>query len=195
MKRIIYFNTAVASSNMGDYIVVDACKKQLNPFFEKDFILEFPTHTPIAHFYQDSKRTSGGRFSGEADLKFIFGTNVINANMFALSPLWNINIFNKKMARGVICVGVGMGTSEMHPNLYTKMLLKSTLSKKYIHSTRDEKTASFLRTLGFKAINTGCVTTWNLDNNFCEQIPVKKADSVVFTLTDYKQNELSLIHI
>ena len=41
--------------------------------------------------------------------------------------------------------------------------LKKSLSSEYIHSTRDELTARYLRELGHQAINTGCPTTWGLN--------------------------------
>jgi polysaccharide pyruvyl transferase WcaK-like protein len=104
------------------------------------------------------------------------------------TPSWNVNIFNAKMMRDTICVGVGMGSKGIVPNLYTRCLLKKILSHKYIHSTRDERTAEFLRNIGFKAINTGCATTWGLTNDICHQIPKSKAETVVFTLTDYMRD-------
>ena len=46
----------------------------------------------------------------------------------------------------------------------------------------------FLDSMGIKAINTGCPTTWTLTPEHCCEIPIKKADNVVFTLTDYNQD-------
>jgi hypothetical protein len=40
-----------------------------------------------------------------------------------------------------------------------------------------------MESLGLKAINTGCVTMWMLTPEHCAQIPTKKADKVVFTIT------------
>lgn len=54
----------------------------------------------------------------------------------------------------------------------------------YYHSVRDERSKRYVEdVLGLKAINTGCVTMWALTPDFCAQIPAKKADNVVFTLT------------
>lgn len=188
MKRVICFDTSIATSNMGDYIIADSCEKQLSFILKDNFVLRFPTHTPISHWYQDFRKFSGGRYRDFADYKFLFGTNALNSNMFVPTPLWNINLFNNRMAKGVICVGVGMGSSILKANKYTEFLLKKTLNREYAHSTRDEKTAIFLRSMGFKAINTGCATTWNLTESLCEQIPHKKAKKVVFTLTDYMRD-------
>jgi polysaccharide pyruvyl transferase WcaK-like protein len=46
-----------------------------------------------------------------------------------------------------------------------------------------------LLNLGFRAVNTGCPTLWILTEDHCKKIPCKKADTVIFTLTDYCRNE------
>ena len=189
METIICYDTSIGTSNMGDYIIVESCNKQLDFLLKDNFVIKFPTHTPVAHWYQNFKKTSGGRYNGNAKYKFVFGTNLINRNMLVPTPAWNVNIFNAKMAQGTICVGVGLGSEADKPNLYTKQLLLKILNKDFVHSTRDEKTAEFLRGIGLKAINTGCVTTWALNNEHCAMIPTQKTDSVVFTLTDYKKDE------
>lgn len=188
MKKIILFNTAIASPNKGDDIIMSCCRKQLKFLLENNYVLELPTHTPISHWYQNFNKFNIGDHYKDIDYKFICGTNLFNANMFLPTPLWNINIFNCKVAKGVVAVGVGMGSKKLSPNFYTKHLLKKVLSTEYIHSTRDEKTAKFLRKLGFKAINTGCATTWELTNDFCSGICRKKANEVIFTLTDYAKD-------
>ncbi len=188
MDNVICFDTSMATSNMGDFIIAESCDLQLQKILSNNFVIRFPTHTPIAHWYQDSHRTCGGRYHGDAKYKFLYGTNLLNHNMLLPTPPWNINLFNSKMARETICVGVGLGSSSSKIGLYTKCLLKQNLSKKYVHSTRDEKTANFLRECGLKAINTGCATTWNLTNEHCAEIPQEKSNAVVFTLTDYMRD-------
>lgn len=188
MDRVICFDTSIGTTNMGDYIIAESCDAQLKDIYENKFVLRFPTHTPVSHWYQNFKRTSGGRYNGGAKYKFVYGTNLLNENMLEPTPLWNVNIFNAKMSKDAICVGVGMGSKGIKPNLYTRKLLNLLLSKEYIHSTRDERTAEFLRSMGFQAINTGCATTWRLTNEHCSTIPKCKAEAVVFTLTDYMQD-------
>ncbi|MEJ8734540.1 polysaccharide pyruvyl transferase family protein [Mediterraneibacter sp. ICN-202921] len=188
MKKIILFNTAIASPNKGDDIIMSCCKKQLKFLLENNYVLELPTHTPISHWYQNFSKFNIGDHYREIDYKFICGTNLFNANMCLPTPLWNINVFNCKVAKGAVAVGVGMGSVKATPNSYTRSLLRKVLSTEYVHSTRDEKTAKFLRGLGFKALNTGCATTWDLTNNFCAEIRGKKAEEVVFTLTDYAKD-------
>lgn len=189
MEKIICFDTSITTSNMGDYIIAESCDYQLENVLLNKFVIRFPTHTPIAHWYQDFHKTCGGRYDGEAKYKFLYGTNLLNHNMFIPTPAWNINLFNSKMARDVICVGVGLGSTASQIGIYTKCLLRQNLNANFMHSTRDERTAEFLRNCGLKAINTGCATTWNLTNEHCAKIPEKKADAVIFTLTDYMRDK------
>ncbi|MEI3046520.1 MAG: polysaccharide pyruvyl transferase family protein [Romboutsia timonensis] len=67
--------------------------------------------------------------------------------------------------------------------MYSKIL-----SKNYIHSVRDERTKRFVEELGYKAINTGCPTMWKFNDEFCKEVPTKKSDKVIFTLTDYSHD-------
>ena len=188
MKRIICFDTSIATSNMGDYIIAESCDRELKKLLSGNFVMRFPTHTPVSHFYQDFRKFGGGRYRDYADYKFVYGTNLLNCNMFTPTPTWNVNIFNLRMVKGVICLGVGMGSDSIKPNGYTKLLLKNILNPNAIHSARDEKTAEFLKSMGLRALNTGCTTTWELTNEFCSTIPKTKGKNVVFTLTDYKRD-------
>lgn len=87
-------------------------------------------------------------------------------------------------------MGVGWWQYQRKPSLYMKELLKSTLSKKYLHSVRDEYTKDMLQSVGiYNVVNTACPTMWKLTPDFCAQIPCKKADSVITTLTDYNKVE------
>lgn len=181
----VLFDTSSGSLNMGDYIIVDSVEKELHDILYQDFLAKYSTHTPVIHFYQNVKRSGAIKYFNNAKYKFIAGTNILNYNMFLPWNNWNINIFNKKPYKNSILVGVGMNPNAKRVNLYTKLLYKFTLSKKFIHSVRDERTQIFLKSIGFKAINTGCATMWCLTNEHCKQIPTTKADNVVFTLTDY----------
>ncbi|RGU93392.1 polysaccharide pyruvyl transferase family protein [Clostridium sp. AF15-17LB] len=188
MKKIILFDTSIASPNKGDDIIVESCEHQLQDILKNNYVFHVPTHTPMSHWYQNFSKFNVGDWFRDIDYKFICGTNILNANMFLPMTLWNVNLFNCKIAKGSIAVGVGMGSKKNRPNLYTRRLLKSILSEDYIHSTRDDRSADFLRELGLKAVNTGCITTWGLSNEVCGLIPKRKTDKVVFTLTDYAKN-------
>lgn len=45
IKKIILFNTAISSLNVGDYIIMQSCNKVLKKLHKQDFFVEIPTHT------------------------------------------------------------------------------------------------------------------------------------------------------
>lgn len=199
MKKNILFNTSIGTLNMGDYIIVESCKEHLEEIISEDFLVELPSHTPAVHNYQSNRLNSLIRYTDDAKYKFITGTNLLSYNMLKPWNNLNINIFNYRPYKNLILVGCGIHPNKSNKaNFYTKYLYKKVLSMDYIHSTRDERTKIFLENLGFKAINTGCATTWNFTKDFCNIITAKKARDVVFTLTDYMKdivNDQILINI
>lgn len=185
MKKICKFNTAIGSLNIGDQIIMESFNNEMNYIFEGNYVYEVSTHQPLCHSYQDIKINPYNKFLKQCDYKFIAGTNIILNNMFWPLTQWNINMFNCSGYKDVILVGCGMNHNTKKMNLYTKLLYKKILNKNVYHSVRDEETKIQLEKMGFKAINTGCVTLWNLTDEFCKKIPKKKSNRVVFTLTDY----------
>lgn len=178
MKNIALANTATATMNAGVDVIMKYTYEELDFILKNNIVCTFPTHTPICHSYQVSK-TEFTRWVENADYKFISGTNLLKMNMLKRAPLWNINIFNYKPLKNSILVGVGRAGQVDELNWYTKLLYKKVLSNKYIHSVRDERTKQILESMGFKAINTGCITLWGLTNDFCKTINTKKSTNVV----------------
>ncbi len=188
-KQIINFNTSYGTRNIGDYIIVDSIFRELSFIFKNRFILNLPTHTPVALPRQTISFSPLGKICAKTELKFIDGTNIIKKSLFRPWPDWNISIFTKKPYKNAILVGAGLGGDFTKVGPYTKYIYKSILSKKYAHSTRDEKTKLFLESLGLKAINTGCATMWGLDPKHCNDIKEEKSNEVVFTITDYHKDQ------
>lgn len=184
-NKNVLFDTSSGSLNMGDYIIVESVERELKEILYGEFLAKYSTHTPVSHFYQNIKRNGAIKYFENAKYKFIAGTNLLNYNMLLPWNNWNVNIFNKRPYNNSILVGVGMNPNSKRINLYTRILYKSILSKDYIHSCRDERTTKFLKSLGFKALNTGCATMWCLTEEHCKKIPSDKSKKVIFTLTDY----------
>ena len=197
-NKNVLFDTSSGSLNMGDYIIVESVERELKQILHKGFLAKFSTHTPITHFYQNVRRNGAIKFFDSSKYKFIAGTNLLNFNMFLPWNNWNVNLFNIRPYKNSILVGVGMNPNAKKINFYTKFLYKKILSKDYVHSCRDERTTQFIRSLGLKAVNTGCATMWSLTYEHCKDIPNKKADNVIFTLTDYckdRERDQKLIDI
>ena len=188
MKRVVLFEPCISSLNLGDYIIVESVKRELEFLLNDSFVVEQPTQTPLMHFYQ--KNDGRLKLARNVDYKFVCGSNLIWQNMFTLNPQWNYNLFNCNNQLGSILVAVGSSTTKDKLNLYTRGLYAKVLNKNYIHSVRDEATKRRLESIGLKCINTGCVTTWCLNEKHCQKIPKDKASKVVFTLTDYSKDEI-----
>ncbi len=193
LKNIVLFDTSSATLNHGDEIIMESVLKNAKDILDNNYVARFPTHTPCFSFYQQTRLNERFKFVCDSDYKFICGTNIISNHMFFPWPFWNINIFNSKCYKNAVLVGVGVAgfkDGDDKVSFYSKLLFSRFLSKQYKHSVRDERTKRIVESIcgAGSAINTGCPTLWGLTKKHCSEIPVKKAPSVVFTLTDYAAN-------
>lgn len=183
-RKVILFDTSIATLNLGDEIIMNSIEHEMEEYLKNSYCIRMPVHTPLFHGYQNLLSKKIDRFS-DVDYKFVCGTNLLYKNMLRPLPGWNITLFNTKLLKNSVLLGVGSGENSKKVTLYTKMLYSKVLSQDYYHSTRDEKTKEMLEGLGYKAINTGCPTVWSLNNQHCATIPKQKAESAVFSLTHY----------
>lgn len=189
MKRIILFDPSYGTSNLGDFIINRAVMQELEFLFDSNFLVRYSTHNPILSAFQLVRPSPIRRNCAEADLKFIGGTNILKNDLLKIIPGWNVNLPTARLYRGAICVGAGRAvTKEGRLNAYTRAIYRSALSRQYAHSVRDSRSQEFLEQLGFRAINTGCPTTWALTPEVTQRIRTDRAQNVVATLTDYARN-------
>ena len=181
MKKILFLNPAISSINLGDDIIEQGCKTQLDKYINKYFKINISTHLPIDNYYFN--------FINDVDYTFVLGSNLLMPKLNRKFRQWNIKMSNTKVLNNVILMGVGWQRYSKKTNFYTKRLYKKVLSSKYLHSVRDEYTKEELRKIGItNVINTGCPTLWGLTPEHCDKIPQKKAQNVVFTITDYNRD-------
>ena len=191
MERIAVLDTSVGSTNRGDEIIMECLNEELEEIFQKYFILNVSTHLASFTFLQSiGKLPDSANEISKAKYKFVGGTNLLCSNMLHRCCQWNIDYFNCRPIKNSVLVGVGINNNGKL-NFYTKILYKKILSKNFLHSVREEKAEKFLKELGLNVINTGCVTMWKLTPDFCRDIPVKKSEEVIFTLTDYKRDKIN----
>ncbi len=189
MNNILLMDTSISSLNKGDSIIMECIEQEMKFFTDGKFVLKLPTHISPFHSYQIWRGSNRIKVYQNCTNKFVCGSNLLVLNMLTHFPQWNINIFNYKAIKGSILIGVGAGSGDK-TNFYTKYLYKKLLNNEFYHSVRDERTKRFLEDkLGLKAINTGCPTMWMLTPDFCKEIPVSKADDVVFTLTAHPNKD------
>ena len=182
LDNLLLLDTSIASLNRGDDIIMECVRKELDYILKQHFVLTLPTHVSAFHWYQIYRGLSRISYYENCKYKFVGGTNLLVKDMLTYCPQWNVNLFNYHPLRDCVLVGVGAGAGEK-TNVYTRYLYRQLLSNKYYHSVRDERSKLYVESLGLKALNTGCVTMWGLTTEFCETIPTRKANQVIFTLT------------
>ena len=185
-NHILLLDPSIGTNNVGDEIIMECAQKELEFLTQGRFVYRLPTHVSSFHWYQIWKNSLAVRNYAESEYKFVCGSNLLMKDMLTHYPQWNLNLWNCKPFQGSILLGVGASAGDK-TNLYTRKLYDKFLSKNYFHSVRDERSKEFMEQLGFKAINTGCVTMWKLTPDFCKSIPISKASRVVFTLTAASQ--------
>ena len=187
MKNIVLWDTAVATTNQGDAIIMEGVKKGLEPVFKGNYVVPFPTHTTPFSIWQ-SYFWWKAKWVEDADYRFIGGSNLFATNLRYPTNDLNINLFNcKPMSNSVFC-GVGNSTLNKKTNWYTQQIWKKILSKDYIHSLRDDESTAMLQSYGRRGMTTGCPTLWEITPELCKEIPTEKADKVFFTLTGVQRD-------
>jgi polysaccharide pyruvyl transferase WcaK-like protein len=193
------FDTAVCSENLGDQIIMDAVWSQLHRLLPREFFINFATHDYLGpESYKALERCA---------LSIVGGTNLLSSNMrvpgswetripvvsrLLMSKIrrvnqWKLRPSDRARLRNVVLMAVGWWQYQQAPTAYTRSLLASILHPDLPQSVRDNYTAEMLRGAGFRnAVNTGCVTMWDLTPEHMAAIPVEPAREVVMTLTFYK---------
>lgn len=180
MKKIVsVFDTSICSYNIGNDIIMDAVGKVVDEMMPLHHLVRLPA-TDIAKVAR--------RYNAVSELTFVGGTNILK-NDIRKNREWNLTFHNIFMLKNVVLLGCGwFQYEESAPTRYTQWSLNRILSKKYLHSVRDNYTKEKLACMGIEAINTGCPTLWGLSDETMGKIPVETKRKAVFTITDYNRN-------
>lgn len=184
MRKVTILDTSLASKNIGDKIIVDSVKNELNNIFkEKTMFFNVPTHEIISRHSR--------RIINNSDYSIVSGTNLLSSKFNILKAnQWNINLYDALELNDIILMGVGWSNYQENASLLTKLVYKKILNSNLLHSVRDNYTKNKLNKLGIEnVVNTSCPTMWRFTPEFCSLIPKNKAKNVIFTLTDYRINE------
>lgn len=183
-NKIVVFNTAISTDNMGDYIIMHYCNKVLNEVMNNADFIDISTH--IVPSKEQGKKVKRSKY------KFVCGTNLLTSH---IEEWWNWRLpegyKGKVDYRNVILFGVGWGTYQDKCSDYSKLIYTLLLNPCVLHSVRDQYTEKKFKEIGINnVINTGCPTMWNLTPQFCSTIPKKKARNVITTITDYRRDKV-----
>ncbi|SFB99592.1 Polysaccharide pyruvyl transferase [Parapedobacter composti] len=179
---VITFDTSIATTNLGDHIIMDAVKQIVNELFVDDFVINIPTHFSIHPKDLPKLR--------KYQLGIVGGTNLLK-NDTLLNSQWKVGLKDLIVLRHkAVLLGVGWWQYQEKPvSAYSRMMYRNLLSTRYNHAVRDNYTLHKLNNIGIKnVINTGCPTVWELNEPHCSQINPKKRDKVVTTVTDYMRD-------
>ena len=177
MRLVTLLDTSIASSNLGDQIIMEAVRGELS-----DVISDALTYNVASHEWMGSK--SRGLVQ-RSDFTIAGGTNLLSSHMWIRS-VWKLSPRDALQCRNVVLMGCGWYQFQRKPDPYTRWLLRSILSDKHLHSVRDSYTQKKLASIGItNVVNTACPTLWALTPEHCRHLPREKAENVVTTLNTY----------
>jgi len=186
MKQVLLFDTAIATTNIGDEIIFESVKIGLSRVLDEALVFRLGTHIENYNAFQMYKNWKYKLLCQNADYKFICGTNLLAESVKGRFSQWQLNKYNYPLYSESILVGVGKRINYKTIDNYTKKLYCKVLSNKYIHSVRDDETKKIVEGLGFSAINTGCPTMWGLTTELCGTIPLCKSKNAIISVSGYK---------
>lgn len=165
-----------AIGNLGDCIIKDAVAAHLQGLCPETLQYEWVG--------LDRKRLPEA--AGDSSL-LLCGANVLANRPYMNKHVWRPAFRDAWSIDQVLLVGVGWWKYQRQPGLTTSAFYRHFLSAENVaHSVRDSYTRDMLTACGVaNVINTGCPTMWNLPDIM--QFESTKADTVVFTLTDYSR--------
>lgn len=165
--------------NFGDHVISRSVRSVLKERCELNFSVALPSVRRLAKDELASMMS--------CDLVVVGGTNLLSSNMLFYRQ-WKLSISEFSRLRNVVLMGVGWWQYQGAPGLLTRRLLRKMLHKDYLHSVRDEYTRRKLLSIGIEnVVNTSCPSLWDLTDESFKDVPCRKAQSVVFTLTCYNK--------
>lgn len=189
LRLINIFDTAIASDNLGDEIIMDAVWRALDPLLSGDMLLRTPSHRRAS-----LKQLWQGR---RADFSIVGGTNILKSHMLIRSN-WRVTPLDYLAWRNVVLLGVGWQQYGGNADMATRLFFRTVLSRRMLHSVRDLYTLEQLRRHVPNVAYTACPTMWMLDGPHCARIPVRKARHAIFAVTYYRpapEADRRLFHI
>lgn len=179
-STIALYDTSTGSPNLGDQIIMEAVNREVENLFPYAYVYRIPTHDRLGKY--------GRRILRKSDLVIAGGTNLLFSYWTKMRQ-WRLREADLLAARRK-CVLMGTGWSKylQPPSLPARLAYRQLLSPTAVHSVRDNYSAGHLARAGFSnVLNTGCPTLWQLTPALLATVPVRKAGSVVTTLTDYSK--------
>ena len=123
MKQVLLFDTAIATSNIGDEVILEGAKDGLKEILDNSLVFRLGTHienwSPRKMIRNWKMRT----LCDKANYKYVCGTNCLTDDL-KHKRQWELNNFNKRIYYDSILVGVGRISNYNMPTSYTQKLYK-----------------------------------------------------------------------
>ncbi len=171
-------NVGNLNDNLGDIIISQAVTAELEILFPNETIISISSQAHPGLLEKQKIKAARHRIVG--------GTNLLSSDMRRFRQ-WKIpGRFMAFRFPAVLC-GVGWNSYQGDPTPFTKFLLKSVLTRKLIHSVRDEYTRQKLAACGItNVVNTSCPTLWKWAGQKVCVNTQARGESVLLMLTDYR---------
>lgn len=179
MRHVHLLDTSVASDNVGDEIIVSEARQYVFEVFGDAYISTSSSHDGLGYYGRQQVQM--------ADVVLLLGTNGLTAKYQRRGHfVWQVGRADiRALESKVVMLGVGASKDFDSVQPRQARLLKRLLSKKYIHSVRDETGRRLLDAIGVQAVNTSCPTLWRYRHDD-PAVPAGKAPAACFTLTKHK---------
>ena len=179
-RRVTLLDTAVASTNLGDQIIMEAVHAGLREALAGAFVTSVASH--------DRLGPKGRALIRKSDLAIAGGSNLISSRMWFRS-VWKLGLRDAFLGMNAVLMGIGWYQFQNKPDLYSRWLLRRVLHPTALHSVRDSHAQAMLASIGItNVVNTGCPTLWDLANPARPPLPTGKAAEVVTTVNSYIKN-------
>ncbi|MEW1931899.1 polysaccharide pyruvyl transferase family protein [Rhodococcus sp. NPDC079359] len=176
-RTVGLLDPSLDSDNMGDSIIQDSVRAELNKMFPAVHIVRLPTQ----RFMTRSERA----VARSCDLFIVGGTNILNGNL-PFYMQWKLDPELLSILAGkTIPMGVGWWKYQKNTNKLSARVWQTLFLNEFI-SVRDGYTERKLASIGISSINTACPTMWALPE--VVNVSARVKSSVVVTLTDYKRH-------
>jgi Uncharacterized conserved protein len=172
-------DTAIASDNIGDEIIMKSAYGYIKSTFEDYYITSSSSHDGIG--------PSSRKLIHRADIVLLVGTNALSARYHANKPyIWHMRSSDIELLRGkVVLFGVGANKAFHTVEKSQAGFLDEILSKSHLHAVRDSSGKRILEAIGRKVVDATCPTLWMFQGKMPAH-PAGKAEKVCFTLTKHK---------
>ena len=173
-------NAGLPTTNLGDYIIQESVDAVIEELFPGAEVNRVSTHV---HPGEDEMK-----MVRDSDVVLVGGSNLLGD--LWITTQWKVRFLQRLRGLNAIMLGTGWRAYEpKKPSIKSRLFYPLTLSRKALHSVRDQYTADKMKLCGVSnCINTCCPTIWPLVSDQGASISAEKKNKVLFTITDYRRD-------